>query len=173
MPKAVIMAGGPGERFWPLTHKKLPKYRIRLDKKESLLQKTYQRLLKVYSKNDVYVVTTREHLSLIRSELPTLKKNNLIVEPIRRNTAAAIYLSCRILHDRFGADEIVSFFPADHLIQNEKLFKRTLRQASAAAQKKDLLVTVGIHPNFPATGFGYIEAGPALKALPSAYAVKR
>lgn len=173
MAKAVIMAGGPGERFWPLTHKKFPKYRIRLDKNESLLQKTYRRLLKIYSKSDVYVVTTKNHAPLIKSELPSLKRSNLIIEPMRRNTAAAIYLSCRVIYDRFGAQEIVSFFPADHLIRNEQLFKQTLTRAIALAKKKELLITIGIRPTFPATGYGYIEAGSALAAFPDAYRVKR
>lgn len=173
MPKAIIMAGGPGERFWPLTHKKFPKYRIRLDNRESLLQKTYQRLLRVYPQRDVYVVTTREHARLIKSELPKLKKQNLIVEPMRRNTAAAIYLSCRTLGESFGAREVVSFFPADHLIRNEALFRKTLAQAISLARQKELLVTVGVKPTFAATGYGYLEMGPPVSARLSAYKVKR
>ncbi len=170
--KAVILAGGPGERFWPLTHKKFPKYSIRLDNKESLLQKTYQRLLRVYAKNNVYVVTTRKQAGLIQAELPGLKKQNLILEPSRRNTAAAIYLSCRAIGERFGVETVVSFFPADHLIRNEKLFQKTLSDAIALAQKEGSLVTVGIKPTFAAVGYGYIEAGAAMSACPSAYRVK-
>lgn len=173
MAKAVIMAGGPGERFWPLTHSEFPKYRIRLDNRESLLQKTFQRLLKLYPRPDIYVVTTRAHAPLIRTELPGLKKTNLIVEPMRRNTAAAIYLSCRTLEKKAGPQEIVSFFPADHQIQKEAEFQKTLGQAMGLAKSGKWLVTVGIQPTFAATGYGYIEIGSPLVAGLRAFRVKR
>lgn len=173
MPKAVIMAGGQGERFWPLTHKKFPKYRIRLDGKNSLLQKTYSRLLKVYSKNDVYVVTTKEHLKLIRQELPSLKLAHILIEPFRNNTASAIFFTCRYMAKSFGPNEVVTFYPADHLIQNEDLFKSTIQQAIRLAKSKDYLVTIGIMPTFPAIGFGYIQAGSPIPSSGGAYFVKR
>src|SRR3989338_8321611 len=93
MAKAVIMAGGHGERFWPMTHGKFPKYRIQFNGKDSLLQKTYQRLLKVYQKDSIHVVTTEPHSKLIREELPQRKRRNLLIEPVRNNTAAAIFRS--------------------------------------------------------------------------------
>ncbi len=159
MPKAVIMAGGPGERFWPLTHKKFPKYLIRPNGKNSLLQSTYKRLLGVYAKKDIFVVTTREHLVFIRKELPALGKNGVIVEPERRNTAAAILFSTAFLQSKFGTQEVVSFFPADHLIEREDFFKKTIQKAIAFARNKKSLVTIGVKPIFPATGYGYIQTG--------------
>ncbi len=173
MPKAVIMAGGQGERFWPLTRKEFPKYRIKLDGKASLLQKTFKRLLTIYQKEDVFVVTTKEHEKIIRKELPGLSKNNILIEPFRKNTAPAILFSCLTIQKKFGSDEIVTFFPADHLIQKEELFRQTLRTAIRLATDKDALVTIGIVPTFPATGYGYIEASNNVPGHTGAYTVKR
>ncbi len=173
MAKAFIMAGGQGERFWPLTKKGFPKYRIRLDGKTSLLQKTYQRLSRLYSVNDIYIVTTQEHLPLIQLELPKLKRAHLIIEPFRNNTACAISVSTAMIAERFGSDEVVSFFPADHLIQNESLFRQTLTKAISVAKKHDVLVTIGIKPTFPATGYGYIQSGSALRGEKGASHVAR
>ncbi len=173
MPKAVILAGGQGERFWPLTHEKFPKYRIRLDGKKSLLVNTYERLGRFYKKNDIFVVTTKAHKPLIQKELPTLKKENIFIEPARRNTAAAIYLSTALIQAKYGPDEVVTFFPADHLIQTEALFSRALHAAVQVAAKKDCLVTLGVKPTFPATGFGYIESGAPMSGLRDAYQVAR
>src|SRR3989338_4013911 len=172
MAQAVIMAGGQGERFWPMTDKRFPKYRISVDGKRSLLQGTRQRLARIFGKN-IHVVTTGEQVNLIRKELPGLPLKNIIVEPARNNTAPAIYLSTALLGQRFGADEVTLFFPADHLIQNETLFKKTVRGMIALAAAKNCLVTAGIRPTFPATGYGYIQAGSPIKNYPSAFRVRR
>ena len=172
MAKAVIMAGGQGERFWPLTHKDFPKYRIRFDGKRSLLQGTYQRLLKVYGKDNVYVVTTHPHARMIRQELPSLKASHIFIEPFRNNTCAAIMLSCALITAKAGEEEVVSFFPADHLIKDEALFKKTMYSAIRLARQKEELVTLGIRPSFPATGYGYIQKGKGIPGHP-AYRVSR
>ena len=171
MPLAVIMAGGQGERFWPLTKEKFPKYQIKLDGKTSLLQKTYQRLLKIYPKKHVFVVTTEDHAFLIKKELPAMGRGNIFIEPCRKNTAAAICFSMLLIQKQFGGNAVVSFFPADHLIQNELLFKNTLRQAIGLAFSKETLVTIGITPSFPATGYGYIKSGKPVKGFKDAYEV--
>ena len=173
MPQAIIMAGGQGERFWPLTHKKFPKYRIKLDGKASLLQKTYQRLLKIYGKSNIHVVTTKDHFGMIRQELPQLSRANILIEPERKNTAAAIFLSTAVIERKFGPEEVVSFYPADHLIENVKLFSGTIKKATALAKKDKVIVTIGIQPTFPAIGYGYIEAGRAVAGIPGAFRVKR
>lgn len=173
MPQAVIMAGGQGERFWPMTHRAFPKYRIRMEGKRSLLQGTHNRLLKVFRAADVNVVTTREHAAFIREELPKLPRKNILIEPARNNTAAAIHLSCETLLRRSGENETVSFFPADHLIRDVGAFASTIRGAVALAKREDTLVTVGIKPAFPATGYGYIEAGVPVNGEPRARRVKR
>ncbi len=173
MPKAVIMAGGQGERFWPLTHKDFPKYRIKFDGKKSLFQETYRRLLKIYKKNDIYIVTTQPHMKMIGEELPLLDKTHIFIEPFRNNTCSAIYLSCALLRARFGEEEMVSFFPADHLIKNEALFKKTLQNAIHLASHKNNLVTIGIEPTFPAIGYGYIQKGKPMPGFSSLWQVAR
>ncbi len=173
MAKAVIMAGGQGERFWPLTHKDHPKYRIRFGGKKSLLVLTYERLSKIYKKDGIYIVTTEPHEKMIRQELPFLKRSQLIIEPFRNNTCSAIYLSCATLAERFGESEVVSFFPADQLIQNEAAYKKTMNGAVVMAKKQPWLVTVGIKPTFPATGYGYIQKGRMVPGYPQAGQVVR
>ena len=173
MPQAVVMAGGQGERFWPLTHKQFPKYRLRFKEKTSLLAATILRLRSVYAKNQLHVVTTREHAPLIKKELPGFPVANLILEPTRKNTAAAILLaSARIAH-RYGPEEVVSFFPADHLIENIPYFKRTIQGAVILARQKRMLVTVGIQPTFPATGYGYIRLGKKIPGFAEAFQADR
>ncbi len=173
MAKAVILAGGQGERFWPLTHKDFPKYRVKFEAKKTLLQGTYQRLLEVYGKKNIYVVTTAGHAKMIREELPKLDRAHIFIEPFRNNTCAAIYFSCANLQKTFGQEEVMSFFPADHLIKNKNFFKKTMREAVRLAQDKELLVTLGIPPTFPATGYGYIQKGGTLPGFLNAYRVNR
>ena len=173
MAKAVILAGGQGERFWPLTHPGFPKYRIRFEANRSLLQRTFDRLKKVYGAGNVYVITTAAHAGFIRKELPKLPRTRLLLEPKRNNTFPAIHLACQKLRERFGNREIVSFFPADHLIQDQTAFKTTIRRATHLAARKNLLVTVGIRPTFPATSYGYIEKGRAVPGFSGCFAVDR
>ena len=173
MAKAIIMAGGQGERFWPITHARFPKYRIRLNGKDSLLQNTYRRLLKVYRRDSIYVVTTKSHFEFIREELPPLDTRHILIEPCRNNTAPAIFFSCETLRNTFGNEAVVSFFPADHLIQNEMEFKRTMRAVIRLAREQETLVTVGIKPTFPASAYGYIESGEPIPGFPDARRVRR
>jgi mannose-1-phosphate guanylyltransferase len=173
MAKALILAGGQGERFWPLTHRGFPKYKIRFEGKRSLLQNTYDRLLKVYGKGNVYVVTTAPHAGIVRKELPKIPRANVFIEPYRNNTCAAIYMACVKLRQTEGDEEIVSIFPADQLIKNEASFKRTMESALRLARHDQTLVTLGIKPTFPATGYGYIEKGPRHPRFPYAFRVKR
>ena len=173
MAKAVILAGGQGERFWPLTHPTFPKYRIRFGGKRSLLQRTFDRLRKVYGPNGIYVITTAAHARLVRAELPGLPGPHVLIEPSRNNTGPAITLACMRLRARFGDREVVSFFPADQLIQNEAAFKKTMQGAVQLARHEPVLVTVGIRPTFPATGYGYIEKGHAIAGFPGAFRTKR
>jgi len=173
MPQAVIMAGGQGERFWPMTHAGFPKYRIKFDGKRSLLQGTYDRLARIFPKGSISVVTTRQHARMIREELPFLRAGNLIIEPFRNNTAAAILLSTALAAKKSGPEEIVSFFPADHLIRDERAFGKTISGAMHLAQKTNTLVTIGITPTFPATGYGYIRCGKPIRGFKKAYRAAR
>lgn len=173
MAQAVILAGGRGERFWPMTHEDFPKYLLRWNGGQSLLEGTYRRLLAGYPKKNIHVVTLRSHRKLIRKELPTLPGKNLLLEPSRHNTAAAIYLACAALGRRFGPEEVISFFPADHLIGDPGRFAGTMESAVRLAETADLLITVGIKPVYPATGYGYLEAGKPVPGARGAFRVNR
>ena len=172
MAQAIIMAGGFGERFQPLTHKNFPKYLIRFNGKTSLLQNTYARLTGYYRKDQVWVITTREHVRFIRKELPRLSRSRILIEPFRNNTASAILYGTKAIQSRFGSHEPVSFFPADHLIKHRQLFYATMNNAIALAKRRELLVTIGVKPTFPAIGYGYILAGGGIPGSASACLVK-
>lgn len=157
---AVILCGGVGERFWPLTDETHPKYALRLGG-ETLLARTWQRLLGLYRPRDIYVVTAAAQRAVVRRLLPRLASSHILSEPMRRNTAGAVTYATLFLSRKHG-DCVISFFPADAVIQNDRRFRGTLRQAAACAASRPLIALVGVRPRFPATGFGYIESGPAL-----------
>ena len=173
MAKAVIMAGGQGERFWPMTHAAFPKYRIRFEKNQSLLGGTWLRLCELFKPSDIYVVTTKDHVRFIRAELPQLKAANMLVEPRRNNTASALVYSTCFIEKKFGSSELVCFFPADHLIQRVDRFVDTMKRAMSAATRQDRLVTIGIKPRFPATGYGYIRRAKPLTGEKNIFEVGR
>lgn len=173
MAQAVILAGGRGDRFWPLTSDRFPKYRMRLAGRDSILQLTHRRLSAVFGRPSIWVVTTRSHVRHVRAELPYLPLSRILVEPDRRNTAAAVYLSMRLLRERFGPSETVAFFPADHLIERRDLFESTVKRALRAARTRPALVTIGIRPTRPATGYGYIRRGRPVAGAPGCHEVLR
>jgi mannose-1-phosphate guanylyltransferase len=137
------------------------------------LQGTFDRLAKIYGKDNIYVVTTKPHVPMIREELPKLASKKIFVEPFRNNTCAAIYLSCALLEKEFGPEETVSFFPADHLIQDTAAFAKTMQGAMRLARAQETLVTIGIKPTFPAIGYGYIKKGGTIKGFTGAHKVER
>ena len=153
--KAVIMAGGSGERFWPLSTPERPKQFLRIFDDESLLLKSVTRLGDLVAPKDVYVITSRALTTATRRELPAVPKANVIGEPQGRDTGAAVALGVGVAG---GADDdIIAFFPADHLIVDVPEFRRTLQKAIALARRVDTIVTIGIRPTRAATGFGYID----------------
>ena len=159
----VILAGGKGERFWPLSRRDRPKQFLSLDGSgTSLLQATAQRLLATANGWDNLWVITASHLeSGIQTQLPELPPANLLVEPEGRDTAPAVAWTTLEVAKRYGEDAIVGFFPADHWISDEATFQRTLAAAAELAQHQDAIVTLGVQPAYAATGYGYIEAGEA------------
>jgi mannose-1-phosphate guanylyltransferase len=153
--KAIILAGGSGERFWPESTDIRPKQFLTIYGGTSLLRRSVDRLLERFSPTDIYIITSETHTRLSRSELPMLPSENIIGEPVQRNTAPACAVGARLA----GMDEIMLVIPADHLIENTKGFWRSCDRAFEVAEKTDSLVTFGIRPTRPETGFGYIEAG--------------
>ena len=164
---AVIMAGGSGTRFWPASRQKRPKQLLTLTGKRSLLQQTVDRLAPLVPPERVLVVTGRAHAEQVHAQLPELPPVNILAEPMGRNTAAACGLAAAWVARR-DPQAVCLVLPADHLITDESLFISTLGRAAELAATQDVMVTLGLTPNFPATGFGYIETGEVVDPQPPA-----
>src|SRR5579862_629106 len=157
----LILAGGSGERFWPLSRKSKPKQLLSLFSKETLLEATLRRLDGLVPPTQILILTNADQESGVRALCSALPKENIIAEPAKRDTAAAIALGAGWIAQRApGATMVV--LPADHVIQDTAGFQRTLRVAAAAAEETGELVTIGIKPTWACPGFGYIEQGEPL-----------
>lgn len=154
---AVIMAGGSGTRFWPASRRQLPKQYLAITSPRTLIAETHQRLAGLVPDERVLVVTNREQVKLVREALPSLPVENILGEPAARNTAPCVALAALEVARR-NPEAIQAVLPADHLIEPAAEFRRSLSAAAQAAQEGGL-ITFGIRPTFPATGYGYIEAG--------------
>jgi mannose-1-phosphate guanylyltransferase len=157
----IILAGGKGERFWPLSRKHRPKQFLSLDGSgRSLLQATGDRLLDIAGGWDGIWVVTASHLAEgVREQMPDMPETNLLVEPEGRDTAPAVSWSTLEVAKRYGRDAVVGFFPADHWIADPDTFNATLAAATELATKEAAIVTLGITPTFASTGYGYIQQG--------------
>jgi mannose-1-phosphate guanylyltransferase len=167
----LVMAGGKGTRFWPESTSKKPKQYLNLVTAESLLSDTLKRFDGLIPSERRYVVTVKEQEALAKECAEGLmNKDNFIFEPAGRNTAPCILLSlARLYADGAGDDDVVAIVPSDHVILNSKGFREVIAEASAVAGEEAGIVTIGIRPTFPHTGYGYIQSGESLGA---AYSVK-
>jgi mannose-1-phosphate guanylyltransferase len=159
----VILAGGKGERFWPLSRLKRPKQFLCLDGSgKSLLQATADRLLSLANGWDNLIVITSELLAEgVKQQLPELASENILVEPVGKDTAPAVAWASLEIANRYGEKTIAGFFPADHYIGNQDLFETTIKAGIEFAEDNSSIVTLGIKPEYPSTGYGYIEQGEA------------
>jgi mannose-1-phosphate guanylyltransferase len=156
----VILAGGRGTRFWPLSRKKRAKQLLALDGKQSMIQQTVARLLRLAPVKQFWVITNEDLRPAILKQLPKLPKAQVLAEPAGRNTAPAIGLAAFLLL-RENPDAVIGLFPSDHVIGDEKRFRETLEQGIQIAASGENIVVIGIQPTRPETGYGYIEAGNA------------
>jgi mannose-1-phosphate guanylyltransferase len=154
---AVLLAGGSGERFWPLSRRAHPKQFLNLEGHHSLIQSTWRRLDALCAPDHRFVVSSLHQRELIGEHLPELSARNLILEPMPRDTAAAVLLAALHLRARFGEDVAMGVFPSDHRVQDIPGFERAVRAAIREALTSDAIITFGIRPTHPATGYGYIE----------------
>ena len=157
----LILAGGSGERFWPLSRKSRPKQLLSLFGAETLLEATLQRLDGLVPAKNVLILTNADQVAGVRKLATGLPPENIVAEPAKRDTAAAIALGVAWVAAR-DAQATMIVLPADHLIRDVAGFQKTLRTAAAAAKQSGELVTIGIQPTWACPGFGYIEMGPAL-----------
>jgi len=154
----VILAGGSGTRFWPRSRRKLAKQVLALDGKQTMIQKTVERLLPLGSQEDFWIITNNFVNGEIGRQLPALPPHQIVVEPEPRNTAPAIGLAAFLLQ-RQDPDSIIGMFPADHVIANEQRFCVVLERAIQIASEGENIVVMGIQPTRAETGYGYIETG--------------
>lgn len=169
---ALIMAGGRGTRFWPKSRKNLPKQFLSLtDNDKTMIQLTVQRLLPIVSLEDIYISTNKDYQNLVKEQLPDLPEENILCEPIGRNTAPCIGLGAIHIAKKYG-DAIMIVLPSDHEIKKTDIFRDTLQISSDIAEKDHNIITIGIPPTYPETGYGYIKYQATLKNGP-AYKVDR
>ncbi|NBW70407.1 MAG: mannose-1-phosphate guanylyltransferase [Bacteroidetes bacterium] len=157
MVHAVIMAGGSGTRFWPMSTRSNPKQFHRLFGSGTMLQNTAKRIEPIISQDRLMVVTNERYCDVVAEQLPKMPTNQIIGEPVAKNTAPCVAIAAALLHHK-DPDAIMVVLPADHHITDEEGFIAILEQAIEAAEKEEVLVTIGITPSFPETGFGYIES---------------
>ena len=157
---ALIMAGGRGERFWPKSRANMPKQFLSLtDDGKTMIQKTVERILPTVDLEDIYIATNRRYKELVREQLPSLPEQNILCEPVGRNTAPCIGLGAVHISKKYE-DAVMFVLPSDHLITHPRIFRRALSEAAAVAEQGENLVTIGITPTYPETGYGYITYDP-------------
>ncbi len=157
----IIMAGGRGERFWPLSRETRPKQLLALVGNRTLLQQAVDRVLPLVPAKNIFVITNRVQLPEVARQVPKIPKSNLIAEPIGRDTCAAVTLGAALVGAR-STTAVMAVLPADHVIPEEKKFQQVLSDAFDLASRGQVIVTIGIKPTEPATGYGYIRVGPPL-----------
>lgn len=154
---AILMAGGVGSRFWPVSTEEFPKqFHDMLGTGDTLIQKTFQRLSRLIPKENIFILTNERYNDLVLEQLPEVSQRQVVLEPAMRNTAPCIlYASLKIQKENPDAVMIVA--PSDHWIEDETAFSKNVEQAFQFCEKNDALMTLGIQPTFPNTGYGYIE----------------
>lgn len=155
----VIMAGGSGTRFWPYSRHDRPKQLLKIVGETSMLQMTVDRLKKINTVQDIFIVTRQDLAEVITQEISGVKPENIIIEPSGKNTAPCIGLSALKIA-KLQKNAVMGVFPADHLIVGHKQFEKAITSAKHIALKKNTLVTIGLKPTFPSTGYGYIQYDP-------------
>lgn len=153
----VIMAGGGGTRFWPLSRQTTPKQLLNLSGNGLMINETIDRIAQVIEEDKIFIVTNKKQGEKMRQSVGSrIAKNHILLEPAARNTAACIGYAAEEIVRKYG-DGIMCIFPSDHFIKNQEEFNRILRLAIQVAEEQDKLVTIGIKPTFPSTGYGYIN----------------
>ncbi len=164
----MLMAGGVGTRFWPYSRNSRPKQFLDvLGTGKTLLQSTYERFLPLCPKQNILVVTHEEHVALTLQQLPDISETQVLAEPMRKNTAPCIIYACLKIYKQ-NPDAVIVVSPSDHLILNEADFQQVINACFEQAKNQDKLITLGLKPTRPETGYGYIQyiaAKPALKKV--------
>jgi mannose-1-phosphate guanylyltransferase len=157
----IIMAGGRGERFWPLSREKTPKQLIKLLGDKSFLQDAVANVLPLVPLKNIFIITNAAQAPEVRKQLPKLPRDNVVAEPVGRDTCAAVTLGAALVGAR-STTGVMAVLPADHVIPEKKKFQQVLSDAFDIAAQGQAIVTIGIKPSEPATGYGYIQTGAEL-----------
>ncbi|OGP99096.1 MAG: hypothetical protein A2Z51_01005 [Deltaproteobacteria bacterium RBG_19FT_COMBO_52_11] len=153
-----IMAGGGGTRFWPWSREKRPKQMLPIFSRRSMIRETVERIHPLAPPDNTFIITTRSQAEEIQGEVPAIPKSNILVEPVGRNTAPCLCLAALNIQ-KLNPEAVMVVLPADHYIANRKGFLQTLRAAAVFAAQHDFLLTLGLRPTAPETGYGYIQKG--------------
>lgn len=154
----VILAGGRGTRFWPLSRKRLAKQVLALDGDSTMIQQTVARLAPLTREKNLWIITNDHLQPVIAAQLPGMQREQILAEPAARNTAPAIGLAAFLI-EREDPNGIIGMFPSDHVIGNERRFRKDLEKALKIASAGENIVVMGVKPTRPETGYGYIETG--------------
>jgi len=157
----IIMAGGRGERFWPLSREQTPKQLLAILGKKSFLQEAVERVLPLVPLKNIFIITNAVQAPEVRRQLPKLPKDNVVAEPVGRDTCAAVTLGAALVGAR-STTGVMAVLPADHVIPDAKKFQQILSDSFDIAAKGQAIVTIGIKPTGPETGYGYIHTGTEL-----------
>ncbi|MBN2104774.1 mannose-1-phosphate guanylyltransferase [bacterium] len=160
----VVMAGGSGTRFWPKSRENRSKQFLRMFGKDSLIQSTLKRFSKIVGWDYIYIVAKSNQKELIQKQIRKVPEDNIIFEPVGKNTAACIGLSA-VYIGMNAPDDVIIISPADHLVKKESQFCNVIKAAAQLAEDKDALVTIGIRPTRPSTGYGYIQINEEKQTL--------
>lgn len=159
---ALIMAGGRGERFWPRSRRSMPKQFISLtDDGKTMIQLTVERINPIVEYENIFIATSEEYRQIVREQLPMIPEENILCEPVGRNTAPCIGLGAAVIQNRYG-DSIMLVLPSDHMIKYNQMYRTVVTDACEIAAHDDNLVTIGITPDYPETGYGYIKFDSAV-----------
>ncbi len=170
--QALILAGGSGTRFWPLSRGSRPKQLLALESERSLLQETVDRLRPLVGPESVWISTTRALAAEVRRQLPEVPAAQVLAEPMGRNTAPAIGWSVRAMPEEVR-EGVVAVLPADHRMADGEGFRAALAAAASAAEGEDRVMTLGVVPRWAETGYGYLELGAPVGAVPGVRRVRR
>lgn len=156
---AIVMAGGRGERFWPQSRASHPKQLLRLIGNLTLIEQTVERLKPLVPLENIIIITNHDYIAPMRSLLSRVPPGNIIGEPVGRDTAPCVALAAALVKSRGGDDAIMMMMPADHVIRDTGALVRVLEDSAVVAAGSDSILTIGVTPNYPSTGYGYIQCG--------------
>jgi len=161
---AVIMAGGRGTRFWPRSRERKPKHLLDIVSKRTIIQETFDRIKSLIPPENILIVTGKKHARELIKQLPEIPVQNIIIEPVGKNTAACIGLAALHIQKRVP-DDVMIALPSDHAIGDSRKYLEVISAAAKVADQEGGLVTIGIKPSGPETGFGYLEGGDSLRRV--------